>query len=249
MKIVPLNALSPTALPTCDAPAMDRRWTGLAPSVSHVESGQISRISGLGAKRVLDLVGATVGLILLSPIMAVIAFLIRYDSQGPALFRQRRLGRRGQPFWIYKFRTMRADAELHLSELEAINESAHGVLFKLRDDPRVTRLGHFLRRTNFDELPQLWNVLRGEMSLVGPRPFQMRDSERLRALDPAAFTQRLEFLPGLTGAWQVGRISSTDSEHLLEFDLDYVQNWSLKRDMRIMYRTVFILIAGFLAKD
>jgi lipopolysaccharide/colanic/teichoic acid biosynthesis glycosyltransferase len=165
------------------------------------------------------------------------------------LFRQRRLGYRGQSFYIYKFRTMRSDAEQCLVDLEARNESARGLLFKLRDDPRVTRLGHFLRRTNLDELPQLWNVLRGEMSLVGPRPFQMRDSDRILAVDPSAFQKRLEFRPGLTGAWQVGRLSPTDSEHLLELDLDYVQNWSLRRDLGIMYRTFFILIAGLRARD
>lgn len=247
MKSAPLNALSPTSVPACDASSLDG-WARLVPSVPRVDRGRGTCVAGLGAKRVVDLVGAVAGLLLLFPVLAVVALLIRYDSRGPVLFRQRRLGYRGRMFWIYKFRTMQADAEAHLRDLEARNESAHGVLFKLRDDPRVTRLGHFLRKTNFDELPQLWNVLRGEMSLVGPRPFQTRDSERLRTLDPSAFAQRLEFPPGLTGAWQVGRSSPTDSEHLLEFDLDYVQNWSLKRDLGIMYRTVFILIAGFRAK-
>ncbi len=249
MNTAPINALTPTALPTLDAPAADRAWTALAPGVPHVHADRkrAFRLLALRVKRAIDLVGAVAGLIVLIPIMAFVAVLIRLDSRGPVLFRQPRLGQRGRLFWLYKFRTMRPDAEERLRELEARNESARGVLFKLRDDPRVTRLGRFLRRTNFDELPQLWNVLRGEMSLVGPRPFQMRDSERLRALDPAAFEQRLKFLPGLTGAWQVGRVSPTDSEHLLEYDLDYVQNWSLKRDMRIMYRTIFILIAGFRA--
>ena len=167
------------------------------------------------------------------------------DSRGPILFRQRRLGRYGRPFWILKFRTMRPDAEHTLAALEAQNEAARGVLFKMRDDPRVTRLGRFLRRTNLDELPQLFNVLKGEMSLVGPRPFQMRDCEKLYALDPNAFSRRLELPPGLTGAWQVLRSSPVDSEHLLKFDLRYVENWSLGNDLWILYRTVFIIIAGF----
>jgi lipopolysaccharide/colanic/teichoic acid biosynthesis glycosyltransferase len=197
------------------------------------------------AKRMMDLTGAISGLALLSPVLFVIAILIIRDSRGPVLFRQRRLGRRGRPFWIYKFRTMKPDAESSLAALETQNEAARGLLFKMRDDPRVTKLGHVLRHTNLDELPQLFNVLRGEMSLVGPRPFQMRDSERLKALDPTAFARRLDMPPGLTGAWQVGRIDPTDSEHLLQLDLDYVNTWSLGRDLRIMYRTFFILLAGF----
>jgi lipopolysaccharide/colanic/teichoic acid biosynthesis glycosyltransferase len=140
---------------------------------------------------------------------------------------------------------MPADAERQLGALEARNEAAGGVLFKIHDDPRVTRLGRFLRRTNLDELPQLFNVLTGEMSLVGPRPFQMRDCERLQRLDPAAFARRLEFTPGLTGAWQVGRTSPTDSERLLDFDLAYVAHWSLALDLQILVRTVVVVLAGF----
>ena len=141
---------------------------------------------------------------------------------------------------------MRADAEAQLARLEGRNESSRGVLFKMRDDPRVTRLGRFLRRTNLDELPQLMNVFKGEMSLVGPRPFQSRDCDRLKELDPTAFTRRLAMPPGLTGAWQVGRRDPTDSENLLDLDLDYVDRWSLALDMQIIYRTVFIVLAGFL---
>jgi lipopolysaccharide/colanic/teichoic acid biosynthesis glycosyltransferase len=257
MDTVPLNALSTTSLPSHETSPMpiplDREWALLPPA--HVIDIKVSPpcpppvdlgfALAMAAKRLVDVTGAAAGLALLAPVMAVIAVLIRLGTPGPALFRQRRLGRGGQPFWIIKFRTMRVDAEQHLAELEAHNEAARGVLFKMRDDPRVTVLGRFLRRTNLDELPQLWNVLRGEMSLVGPRPFQMRDSERLRALNPLGFRRRLEFPPGLTGAWQVGRTDPTDSQHLLELDLDYIDRWSLGRDLRIIYRTVFVLLAGF----
>lgn len=199
-------------------------------------------------KRFVDVVGSLLGLILLSPVMVAIACLIRLDSPGPLLFRQERLGRHGRRFRILKFRTMRADAESLLGKLEARNESARGVLFKIRDDPRVTRIGRVLRHTNLDELPQLWNVLKGEMSLVGPRPFQMRDSVRLEALNPAAFARRLDVPPGLTGAWQVNRLGPTDSSHLLELDLDYIDRWSLRRDFAIMSRTAAILLRGFLPR-
>ena len=141
----------------------------------------------LAVKRAVDFVGAIVGLMLLSPLMLAIGLWIRLDSPGPVLFRQLRRGYRGQLFWVLKFRTMTVDAEQKLKDLEDNNESAGGVLFKLRNDPRVTRLGSFLRRRSLDELPQFINVLRGEMSLVGPRPLQLRDSELLLATNPHAY--------------------------------------------------------------
>lgn len=196
------------------------------------------------AKRLIDLTGAAVGLVLLFPLMAVIAMLIRLTSPGPALFRQLRQGHGGRAFWFLKFRTMTADAEHRLQELESLNEAAGGVLFKIRCDPRVTPLGRLLRRTSLDELPQLLNVLRGEMSLIGPRPLQMRDSELLEQLDPEAYARRLTVLPGLTGAWQVGGRSETDSRGMLQLDLDYIEHWSLRRDLAILYRTVGAVLRG-----
>ena len=139
---------------------------------------------GMIAKRTVDLTGAIAGLILLAPILLAVAVLIRSDTPGPVLFRQKRLGRRGRPFQIWKFRTMHRDAEARVAELEARNQAAGGVLFKIDNDPRITRIGALLRRTHIDELPQLLNVLKGEMSLVGPRPFQARDSLKLQKLDP-----------------------------------------------------------------
>jgi lipopolysaccharide/colanic/teichoic acid biosynthesis glycosyltransferase len=223
---LPLPASSPTCRPALDRPE-DFGFT-----------------IGMAAKRLVDLTGALVGLVFLAPLFLAIAAMIRRDSPGPVLFRQRRFGRHGKTFLIWKFRTMYADAEARVAELEARNQAAGGVLFKINDDPRVTEFGKLLRRTNLDELPQLLNVLKGEMSLVGPRPFQGRDSERLKQLDPTAFARRLEFPPGLTGAWQVGRKNPLDSEHLLDFDLDYVENWSLGRDLKLILQTVALMLGG-----
>ena len=139
---------------------------------------------------------------------------------------------------------MTVDAEKRLRELEDRNEAAGGILFKMRHDPRVTRLGRWLRRTSLDELPQLLNVLRGEMSLVGPRPLQLRDSALLEQLEPEAYARRLTVLPGLTGAWQVGGRSETDSLSMLQLDLDYIERWSLARDFHIIVRTIGTVLRG-----
>jgi lipopolysaccharide/colanic/teichoic acid biosynthesis glycosyltransferase len=193
-------------------------------------------------KRSVDLIGASIGLLLLTPVILLIAVLIRLDSPGPVLFRQLRRGYRGQLFRLLKFRTMSVDAEQRLTDLEGSNESAGGVLFKLRDDPRVTRVGWFLRRYSLDELPQLINVLWGEMSLVGPRPLQLRDSDRLLILDPTGYARRLQAIPGLTGPWQVGGRSEVDYQGMVQLDLDYVDNWSLGRDLWIICKTFCVVL-------
>jgi lipopolysaccharide/colanic/teichoic acid biosynthesis glycosyltransferase len=193
-------------------------------------------------KRAMDLTGALVGLMLLTPVMLVIALLIRIDSGGPILFRQLRRGYHGRLFWVLKFRTMMMGAEERLADLEDSNESGGGVLFKLRDDPRVTRLGKFLRQHSLDELPQLINVLWGEMSLVGPRPLQLRDSDRLLASIPEAYFRRLQVMPGLTGPWQVGGRSEVDYERMLELDLNYVASWSLSQDLWIICKTFLVVL-------
>ncbi len=196
----------------------------------------------LSVKRGVDIFGALVGLLLLSLVMPAIWLLFRLDSPGPVLFRQLRRGHRGRLFRMLKFRTMTIDAEQKLRDLETSNESAGGVLFKLRDDPRVTRLGSFLRRHSLDELPQLINVLRGEMSLVGPRPLQLRDSDLLLASNPQAYHRRLQVIPGLTGPWQVGGRSDVSYERMVELDLDYIENWSLRRDVWIICKTFFVVL-------
>lgn len=196
------------------------------------------------AKRLLDIVGALGGLVLLGPLMLVLAVLVRLDSPGPAFFRQIRLGRGGRPFWCLKFRTMATDAERRLRELEAMNEVGSGVLFKIRHDPRITRLGRFLRVTSLDELPQLLNVLYGEMTLVGPRPLQLRDCQRLEDLDGERFRRRLTVTPGLTGPWQVSGRSQLDIHDMLRLDLGYIEHWGLAQDLAIIFRTVFIVLSS-----
>ena len=193
-------------------------------------------------KRAIDVIGASLGLLLLSPVLWIIILLIRLDSPGPILFRQMRRGYRGKPFQVLKFRTMTADAEQRLVDLESSNESHGGVLFKLRRDPRVTRLGSVLRKLSLDELPQLFNVLRGEMSLVGPRPLQIRDSDLLQAEDPVGYQRRLEVLPGVTGPWQVGGRSELNHEQMVQLDVDYVDNWSLGRDLTIICKTFLVVL-------
>ena len=215
------------------------------PPVLPLQSTEIT-IDGLShaIKRSMDLAGALIGMLLLAPVMLGIVLLIRLDSSGPVLFRQLCHGRHGRLFHALKFRTMVVDAEERLGDLEKHNESKHGVLFKLRDDPRVTSLGRFLRRSSLDELPQLVNILRGEMSLVGPRPLQLRDSDKLRELDPEGFAWRLQVLPGLTGPWQVGGRSDIDYSHMVKLDREYVKNWSLARDVRILFRTFIVVLVG-----
>jgi len=193
-------------------------------------------------KRAVDGAGAFVGLLFLTPVILLIMIVIRLDSPGPVLFRQLRRGYRGRLFRLLKFRTMSVDAEQRLTDLEGSNESAGGVLFKLRDDPRVTPVGRFLRRYSLDELPQLINVLWGEMSLVGPRPLQLRDSDRLLALDPTGYARRLQAIPGLTGPWQIGGRSDVDYQAMVQLDLDYIENWSLSRDLLIICKTFFVVL-------
>jgi exopolysaccharide biosynthesis polyprenyl glycosylphosphotransferase len=195
-------------------------------------------------KRAVDVVGALTGLILLWPVMVPIALLIKFTSPGPILFQQARRGYRGRIFKVLKFRTMTVDAEQRLVDLESSNESAGGVLFKLRNDPRVTPLGAFLRRYSLDELPQLINVLFGEMSLVGPRPLQLRDSEKLLETHPEAYHRRLQVLPGITGPWQIGGRSELHYARMVELDLEYVRNWSLARDLWIICMTFLVVLRG-----
>ncbi len=190
----------------------------------------------------MDLAGASVGFILLTPVIVLIAMLIRLEGRGPIFFRQFRRGYRGRLFQVIKFRTMCTDAEQQLCALEESNESAGGVLFKLRQDPRVTRLGRFLRHYSLDELPQLINIVCGDMSLVGPRPLQLRDSDLLLALDPEAYAERLQVMPGLTGPWQVSGRSELNYEQMLELDLNYVEKWSNWLDIKIICKTFFVVL-------
>lgn len=196
----------------------------------HVETPDYRRRFG---KRVLDVVGAGAGLLVLAPVFAAVALVIRADDGGPVFFRQNRVGRGGREFSILKFRTMCVDAEARMAALEQANEGA-GPLFKVKDDPRVTRVGKFLRRTSLDELPQLWNVLTGSMSLVGPRPALPREVARYEDFAD----RRLLVTPGITGLWQVSGRSDLDWAEGVRLDLHYVENWSFVHDVVILGRTI-----------
>lgn len=188
------------------------------------------------AKRVLDVSVALFFLLLTAPVLALVALAVAIDSPGPVLFRQVRSGRNGIPFTFLKFRSMVADAESRRHEIEAFNE-ADGPIFKIRNDPRITRVGRLLRRTSLDELPQLWNVLRGEMSLVGPRP--PLPSEVIR-YEPWQ-RRRLLVTPGITGLWQVSGRSNVSFTEMVLLDLQYIQRWSLWLDIQILIRTVLVV--------
>ncbi|KRE91856.1 polyprenyl glycosylphosphotransferase [Arthrobacter sp. Soil764] len=185
------------------------------------------------AKRLFDISASALLIVLLSPLMFIVSILIRFDSSGPILFRQTRVGIEGKNFYMLKFRSMVADAEQRLSELVELNEG-NGVLFKMKRDPRITRVGQYLRRFSLDELPQLFNVLEGTMSLVGPRPPLPREVESYES----DVRRRLLVKPGLTGLWQVSGRSNLSWQDSVRLDLYYVENWSLLGDLVIILRTI-----------
>lgn len=188
-------------------------------------------------KRLFDIVVAGAALVVLAPLLGVVAAVVALDSPGPVLFRQRRVGRDGRTFDMLKFRSMVVDAEARLHDLAARDEGA-GVLFKLRDDPRVTAVGRVLRRWSLDELPQLWNIVRGDMSIVGPRPPLPREVAGYET----HVHRRLYIKPGLTGMWQVNGRSDLSWEESVRLDLFYVENWSLADDLVIIWRTFRVLV-------
>jgi lipopolysaccharide/colanic/teichoic acid biosynthesis glycosyltransferase len=191
-----------------------------------------------GVKRAIDLVGSLMLIVLLTPLWLMIAILIKADSPGPILFRQRRIGRGGRPFGMVKFRTMVDGADAHKPALLHLNEAAEG-LFKIYDDPRVTRIGRWLRTTSLDELPQLLHVLSGKMSLVGPRPLVPEED----ALIQGEHRRRLAMRPGMTGPWQVGGASSVPIHQMVELDGAYVEDWSLWLDAKLLAQTASHVIA------
>jgi lipopolysaccharide/colanic/teichoic acid biosynthesis glycosyltransferase len=186
----------------------------------------------------MDVVGSCVALILLSPVLIGIAIAIKADSRGPVFFRQQRVGRGGRVFWMLKFRSMVEDADRLKADLAEHNESEG--LFKIAADPRVTRVGQWLRRTSLDELPQLVNVLRGEMSLVGPRPLVLEDDSRVEGW----YRRRLHLTPGMTGRWQVLGSARIPLHEMVKLDYLYVGNWSLWGDVKILARTVGFVVRG-----
>ena len=200
-----------------------------------IRRSQLNRSSHL-LKRSLDVAAAAVGLVFLGPLLAAIAVAIKLDSPGPVLYRQKRIGREGREFEIVKFRSMVVDADAQKAALAHLNETVG--LFKIANDPRVTRVGRFLRRTSLDELPQLWNILRGEMSLVGPRPLVPDDDAKIHGWQ----RKRLNVTPGLTGVWQILGSTRVPLEEMVKLDYLYGATWSLWLDVKILLRTVVYVL-------
>lgn len=190
-------------------------------------------------KRWLDVIGASIGVVLLSPLFLGVAIAIKISSPGSIFFRQERIGLHGKAFQMWKFRTMVTNASVLQANLEAQNQSKDGIMFKIKRDPRIIPIGHFLRKTSIDELPQLFNVLLGQMSLVGPRPLPIRDVEKMDDWHHI----RHQVLPGITGLWQIsGRSDIDDFDDAARLDLYYIDNWSLNLDVDILIETIRIII-------
>jgi lipopolysaccharide/colanic/teichoic acid biosynthesis glycosyltransferase len=189
--------------------------------------------SSAALKRAFDLLGASLGVLAVAPLLILIAVAIKIDSRGPVFFRQLRVGRHGQRFFMLKFRTMVPDAEALKDGLRDRNEAQEG-LFKIAEDPRVTRVGRLLRRSALDELPQLLNIVRGEMSLVGPRPLVIDEDQRVEGWH----RRRLELMPGMTGPWQILGPARVPLREMVAIDYLYVANWSLWTDIKIILRTI-----------
>jgi exopolysaccharide biosynthesis polyprenyl glycosylphosphotransferase len=199
----------------------------------------------LVCKHFVDRVVAVAGIVILSLVFLLIAIAIKLTSPGPVIFRQSRGGKNGRPFTMFKFRTMVTDAEMQQDELQRMNQMS-GPVFKVDRDPRITRIGGFLRKTSLDELPQLWNVALGDMSLVGPRPLPMYEVEKF---ETTAQRRRLSMKPGITCLWQIsGRNNITSFEQWVKLDLEYIDNWSLWLDLKILLRTLPVVLFGSGAK-
>lgn len=190
-------------------------------------------------KRAFDLVVAGAVITILSPVLLITAMLIKFDSRGPIVFSQPRVGRNGQLFNAYKFRSMVPDAENKLREIEHLSDT-EGHIFKMKNDPRVTRIGRFIRRFSIDELPQLFNVIKGEMSLVGPRPPLPREVNKYNSWEK----KRLRIAPGLTGLWQVSGRSQLPFSDMVRLDIYYIENWSLWLDFKIIFKTIPVVFFG-----
>ncbi|MGG3180552.1 sugar transferase [Priestia megaterium] len=189
-------------------------------------------------KRTIDISGALIGLVILSVVFIAVALLIKVeDPRGPVFFAQERVGKKGKNFKMYKFRSMVVDAEDKLKDLLELNETT-GAMFKMKNDPRITKIGKFIRKTSIDELPQLWNVLKGDMSLVGPRPPLLREVLEYTAYDK----QRLLVKPGCTGPWQVSGRSNIGFKEMVELDLIYIKTRNCKADINLILKTIKIIL-------
>lgn len=218
------------------------RWHSSDVDAAHIATYGAGLFEGwpMVCKRLLDVLVSSLLLVILAPFFVLVSLLVKVDSTGPAFFVQERVGLNKRKFRIYKFRTMVANAEKDRSNLEQLNE-ADGPVFKIKDDPRVTRLGRFLRKTSIDELPQLLNVLRGDMSLVGPRPLPVAD---YLGFNQDWHRRRFSVRPGITCLWQINGRSSTPFEKWMELDLEYIDHWSLSLDLKILARTIPAVLKG-----
>ena len=240
--------MEPVSANQVDAPAPESPVV-LRPALVHDLGTDTTDVTGwsllnasrlrLATKRSMDIVGAILALVLLSPILLVTSLAILVTSRGGVFYTQTRVGRGGRPFTLIKFRTMHRGAHALMDRYEALNE-LDGPIFKIRNDPRVTRAGRTIRRFSVDELPQFVNVLRGDMSLVGPRPFL---AEEYTELSPYQ-SQRLLATPGLTGVWQVSGRCDVDFRRWMEMDLDYIRDWSLRLDVSVILRTIPAVLSG-----
>lgn len=188
-------------------------------------------------KRIIDIIGALTGIILTSPVLIIVAIWIKIDSKGPVFFAQSRVGRDGALFMIYKFRSMCTDAEVLLGKLKKENEMSSGPMFKMKDDPRITKIGKFIRKTSIDELPQLINILKGDMSLVGPRPSLPKEVVQFTPFQK----RRLVAKPGLTCYWQVNGRSDVSFEQWMEMDVEYIEERNTWIDITLIFKTVGVL--------
>lgn len=230
LRILPIGLNIPTQVPSIE-------MIGGIPTI-HLSPPAIVGVD-YWTKRSFDLVSSGLFLLLAFPLLLLIAVLIKLDSPGPIFYQQTRMGLKGRHFKVWKFRTMVINADQLLKELEGNNETKDGVLFKIKDDPRITRVGKFLRRYSLDELPQLINVVKGSMSLVGPRPLPLRDIEYFKSHHFA----RQNVLPGITGLWQVsGRSNILDFENAFRLDMGYINNWSLAMDFQILLKTIKVVL-------
>lgn len=191
-------------------------------------------------KRMIDIVGGLVGCLITVAVTPFVAVAIKLDSPGPVLFAQTRIGKNGRRFKIYKFRSMYIDAEARKKELEVLNEM-QGLMFKMENDPRITKVGKFIRKTSIDELPQFFNIVKGDMSLVGTRPPTEGEFEQYNS----HYRRRISMTPGLTGLWQIsGRSEIVDFDEVVKLDLEYIDNWTLGLDIKILFQTVWVVLTG-----
>lgn len=222
-----------------DANELKEHYQGEYFNLQWVDQEKIKNQKGYDfVKRAIDVIGGTVGLVLASPLMAYVAYKIRKEEPGsPVVFAQTRVGRNGKLFTMYKFRSMCIDAEEKLEALIEQNEVG-GAMFKMKDDPRVTKIGKVIRRTSLDELPQLLNVVKGDMSLIGPRPPLEREVAEYTPHD----MQRLLVKPGCSGLWQVSGRNEVGFEEMVDFDVEYIQNRSIWNDIKIIFKTVKVMV-------